>query len=398
MASISSPGADQGPYYSAGAYHPDAVPSQPDQREDPNHSRLGRSAGYRLPWGNTRDVIPRNLFSRWPPKVLREIEKRGDLLIGTDDQGELDHERICYAPLAFRSRLINVFEIFGKGGFWILTPIAFSIYLTDLSHLSYNETWFTVLMETWSFYLVVSGIPALMWLSAVLTYTLFPNWCLKAGRGPDWEINRRTGMVSVWRYPRKWPFLKRRAPTVIRAPFYEFDGWVSGAANQVGPRFDFVLCHRYQKLEVHVGDTMLGWHHFSQPCYALWDFIQNYMDVTRPLPELPLFERHRHKDPVTAEHDRETGRPERYWRDMDDDTFKHKEEEMHRQVQRIDTERRVNLMAEKVRYAFMYPEDLRAYSGNARRRESRSERRWKQREVQHLQAAPGFDKKSGGPY
>ena len=30
---------------------------------------------------------------------------------------------------------------------------------------------------------------------------------------------------------------------------------------------------------------------------------------------------HRAQDPVTAEHDRRTGRPERYWRDMDDATW-----------------------------------------------------------------------------
>ena len=35
-----------------------------------------------------------------------------------------------------------------------------------------------------------------------------------------------------------------------------------------------------------------------------------------PLPDVPMFEPFRHKDPVTAEHDRRSGRYENYWRDM----------------------------------------------------------------------------------
>ncbi|AHI29541.1 hypothetical protein [Marinobacter similis] len=86
-------------------------------------------------------------------------------------------------------------------------------------------------------------------------------------------------------------------------------------------------------------------------CYAYWDFIQNYMDVTRPLPDFPLIEKYRDMDPVTAEHDRETDRPERYWRDMHMDTFKKKVDRMHTDVTIIDTVSRTNLMEERVRYA-----------------------------------------------
>ena len=39
------------------------------------------------------------------------------------------------------------------------------------------------------------------------------------------------------------------------------------------------------------------------------------MDVTQPLPELPLLEQFRHLDPATAEHDRQASREPRRWRD-----------------------------------------------------------------------------------
>jgi hypothetical protein len=46
---------------------------------------------------------------------------------------------------------------------------------------------------------------------------------------------------------------------------------------------------------------------------------------------------------------------------MDDKTFREKEDEMHRKVKRIDTERRPNLMADKVRYAFRYTDEGRTF-------------------------------------
>src|SRR5699024_7944776 len=47
-----------------------------------------------------------------------------------------------------------------------------------------------------------------------------------------------------------------------------------------------------------------------------WEFLQNYMDISRPLPEYVVLEAYRHLDPVTAEHDKKTGRNPRYLRDM----------------------------------------------------------------------------------
>jgi len=365
--------ADSDGYYGPGAYRPDLVPEQLTQSQDFNYSELGRSAGFRLPWGGAQDVMPSNLFSRWTPKALREIERVGDLLAGTGDQGQQDHECIRFAPLAFRSRVINILGAFGKAFFWVSIPLVLAVYILELSHYPSNENWIVVLLSFWDFALAFIGIPAFLWLSTSLLFKLFPQWCLKAGRGPEWELNRRTGMVRVWRYRRTIPFLGRRKATIIEHPFYEFDGWVAGGATQHGSRFDFILCHRYSKLEVHLGDILLGWQRFPRPCYALWDFLQNYMDVTRPLPEFPVLEPHRHKDPVTAEHDRTTGRPERYWRDMDDVTFKQKEDEMYRQVMRINTEQRPNLMAKKVRYAHMTPEDMLAYGrGSRESRQGRS--------------------------
>ena len=48
--------------------------------------------------------------------------------------------------------------------------------------------------------------------------------------------------------------------------------------------------------------------------HAYWNMIQQYMDVAGPLPDVPIFEPFRHRDPVTAEHDERTGREPFKWR------------------------------------------------------------------------------------
>lgn len=90
-----------------------------------------------------------------------------------------------------------------------------------------------------------------------------------------------------------------------------------------------MLSHRYSKLNLTVGD-ILGAHGSATMCYVYWDCTQNYMDVTHPLSEMPMLEKYRPLDPVTVEHDQQTGRLLRYWRDMDEATYKQKTDEMYK--------------------------------------------------------------------
>ena len=109
------------------------------------------------------------------------------------------------------------------------------------------------------------------------------------------------------------------------------------------------LAHRYRNIMINFGALLCPGPEV-QPACALWDFIQNYMDVSRPLPDLPQYEEYRHLDPTTAEYDRLTGRNPRFWIDMDDATFKQVVREMHQRVANIDTFQRPNLMAAYVTY------------------------------------------------
>ena len=120
-------------------------------------------------------------------------------------------------------------------------------------------------------------------------------------------FNRQTGMLTIGRRFQK-PF---------SAPFYEFDATLEfrpGAHGNSG--FAIWLHHRYTSVEVFLGAKIQSLGMNLEEALAFWDTLQRYMDVSQPLPELPILEQFRHLDPTTAEHDRQNKRDPRRWRDI----------------------------------------------------------------------------------
>ncbi|RMG57493.1 MAG: hypothetical protein D6717_04710 [Gammaproteobacteria bacterium] len=119
----------------------------------------------------------------------------------------------------------------------------------------------------------------------------------------DTVFNRRTGMMTLTRKGKRHEI-----------PFVELE---AGMRHVLQPpslmRYHLFLYHRPTGM---FAQHPSGNEHPYQ-VEVEWEYMQQFMDISRPLPDVPMFEPVRHKDPVTAEHDRRTGRPERYWRDMD---------------------------------------------------------------------------------
>jgi len=107
----------------------------------------------------------------------------------------------------------------------------------------------------------------------------------------------------------------------FEAPFVEFDAYVERVVQHGGIFYRLMLVHRYtQKTFNKTGFSTIEAE--KSEVLALWDMLQRYMDVAQPLPDTPRLEPFRHLDPVTAEHDRKTGRNPRYWRDLDLESWK----------------------------------------------------------------------------
>ncbi len=121
--------------------------------------------------------------------------------------------------------------------------------------------------------------------------------------------NRRTGMVTL-------PTRKG----LMTLPFAEFDAYHHRITLTASVRYSLYLGHRFQPVGM---GTSTNWNRLYW-VYSQWEWIQQYMDTSMPLPDLPELEPYRHLDPTTAAWDKAHKRPPHYWRDMDIETFKKK--------------------------------------------------------------------------
>ena len=154
---------------------------------------------------------------------------------------------------------------------------------------------------------VHSGIMALLVFMGWIGWDYLLDLYLRVFQHDGSAFNRQTGMLSFARRFRK-PFV---------APFYEFDPVMEYRPDRYGGgSYALWLFHRYTGNKVFLGARVQSLGMRMKDCLAFWDMLQRYMDVTQPLPELPILEQFRHLDPATAEHDRKTGRNPRHWRDM----------------------------------------------------------------------------------
>ncbi|MCP4745527.1 MAG: hypothetical protein GY874_05200, partial [Desulfobacteraceae bacterium] len=109
-------------------------------------------------------------------------------------------------------------------------------------------------------------------------------------------LNRRKGVVIV--PPRK----KRPAREI---PFAEFDAYLVSSVRSSGrTNYHLALGHRHTNTAVHM--PMDGYD--SWQVEIAWESCLQFMDISKPLPDIPRFEPFRSKDPVTAAYDKANNR------------------------------------------------------------------------------------------
>jgi hypothetical protein len=322
-----------------------------------------RFAKVRLPWGNPDDVTSVNLLEKFSPKKLRlheglkkeREEKTATEAYSPSPYGLIDfhirddHERFRHALLPASSHFWLYMRLFGKFFFYIFFIISIPSHFVMTSATA-EPFWELTKRSIFEYYSWVLGLPLLSWVIGSIVIKHLPSLWIKPSRGPIWELNRRTGLVTVFDYKNNGEYKKNGTIGELTAPFYEFDAYIATSPDSQGmPMNVLYLAHRYRNIMINFGALLSPGPDTQQAC-ALWDFIQNYMNVSRPLPDLPQYEEYRHLDPTTAEYDRLTGRNPRFWIDMDDATFKQVVKEMHQRVDSIDTFQRPNLMARYLTY------------------------------------------------
>ena len=346
-------------WYAQTAYGSKEVPQQEASTERPWIMRFAKA---RLPWGNADDITAVNILEKFSPKKLRLHEgfkKEREEQIATEAYSPSpyglidfhirdDHERFRYALLPASSHFWIYMLGVGRTLFLIFLTLSFFILTAEL--IDTKKPLLNIINDYSATLFILLGLPLVCWAAGTVVIKFFPNLWIKPSRGPIWELNRRTGLVTVFDYKNNGEYKKNGTIGELTAPFYEFDAYIATSPDSQGmPMNVLYLAHRYRNIMINFGALLSPGPDTQQAC-ALWDFIQNYMNVSRPLPDLPQYEEYRHLDPTTVEYDRSTGRNPRFWIDMDDATFKQVLKEMHQRVDSIDTFQRPNLMARYVTY------------------------------------------------
>ena len=128
------------------------------------------------------------------------------------------------------------------------------------------------------------------------------------------ELNRKHGTVT--RFHKNKP--------LYTAPFTDFDCHLHPTGPHGKIKFyslNLVNITFQKTKKIELCRLVVGACSSKENLHRIWNTIQWYMDVSRPLPDLPILEEHRGKDPVTAAYDNELGRKADFWASMSEEEF-----------------------------------------------------------------------------
>src|SRR5690606_13788639 len=133
-----------------------------------------------------------------------------------------------------------------------------------------DEAWLTTAIEIGPFLALITGVPLFCWGLGSLVMNKFPRLWFKPSRGPIWELNRRTGLVTVFDYDNNGDYKKTGAIGEITAPFYEFDAYLSTTPDRQGLPMNFLyLAHRYRDITINFA-SLVAPDRTPQMPLALW--------------------------------------------------------------------------------------------------------------------------------
>ncbi len=291
----------------------------------------GWTQGSPLEKSSRSGVFPPKVLETWSPEAMVEEEEYRQQFEQEADAGGKPYEpsgwingqSIRYATLPKVSWALLWMRHGGRVGLSILVPL-FSLtfifgWTQEPDYITFGQFFQDGVLP----FILYMFLPlALCWGIGYFLETYYPHIVYRAPKGPQWELNRRTGMVTLFSDPEKDG---RAGETIAQASFDEWDGYLLTLPDRQGNVWYRVnLVHKTEEWALPLNQLVPATTN-REDVEVFWLMICRYMDVTQPLPDIPLFEPFRHEDPRTVSHDNKKNRNPRYWRDMsskDYETFK----------------------------------------------------------------------------
>lgn len=293
--------------YQDTAYRSDAIPALPPG----GHPRMDK-AFQRLPWGHYENpVMPNTMETQLGYARLFEDESDAE-------DGHPWGESVFSVSKGFLSGLQGFLYLF-----YMCSWLAFFVFLIPLGLLILKVlfTGPTVEGAIWIYntFKFIYLFIAIGYFGGKYGRLLLARLTDKRQRANPTGLYRREGVVRI-----------KESKEVFEAPFIEFDAYLVHTPSGRGSRyFNLVLQHRYSKHQLWMKGLLTDAMD-QKEVYAYWDMLQQYMDVTHPLPDVPIFEPFRPRDPVTAQWDERTGRDPFKWRKMSPEAWRENHEQTYR--------------------------------------------------------------------
>ncbi|MCL1481425.1 MULTISPECIES: hypothetical protein [unclassified Marinobacter] len=308
----------------------------PEPAETSQQSTLFRKSwtmGSPLPKGKLSGVYPPNFLKTWGPKEVREDEEnlhrfKAEAEAGGEPfnpVGWINGDSIRYATLPRISWALLWMQHGGRLLFTWLFPIFVFVWLV-MWFMEPGEISLTYFFSdaVLPIFLYFFSPMLLCWGIGRFLEKKYPKVVYQELKGPLWELNRRTGMVTLFENPEKDG---QSGEIRAQAPFHEWDGYLLSLPDHQGNIwYRLVLVHKTQEWALPMNQLLAATTN-REDVLAYSDLIRQYMDVTKSLPDIPLFEAYRHLDLTTRAQDEKKGRDPLYWRNMNEedyDAFKRK--------------------------------------------------------------------------
>ncbi|MDI9244425.1 hypothetical protein [Marinobacter sp. CHS3-4] len=289
------------------AFRSDAIPVLPPG----GHSEMDK-AFQRLPWGHYQNpLVPSSMAVQLAYARLFEDENDAD-------DGFPWSEAVFTVSKGFLSGLqglMYMVHMCAKLAFFIsLFPFGLMILKVVFTEPNLQGG-----LWLWDTAKVIYPFIALCYFGGKYGRLLLAHLTDRLARANPTGLYRREGMVRI-----------KGGKSVFEAPFIEFDAYLVHTPSGRGGRyFNLVLRHRYSKHELWmkglVTDAMN-----QKDIHAYWDMIQQFMDVSGPLPDVPIFEPFRSRDPVTKEWDERINRDPFKWRKISPESWSKHHEQTYR--------------------------------------------------------------------